>query len=184
LNGQHPKPPADFSNSAIDAASRAVVSEGQGNWCRVEEVIELAYRLRVTKLGLVFCYGFRAEARILKRVLEANGFTICSTCCKTGSVPKERLGIEDSQKVHPGGVEMICNPIGQAELLNRESVHLALLLGQCVGHDSATMAHVNAPVLCVISKDRSLGHNTVAALYGLEAKEASIRVLSSGIHEA
>jgi uncharacterized metal-binding protein len=70
--------------------------------------------------------------------------------------------------VRPGGAEMICNPIAQAELLNREKVHLVLLLGQCVGHDSATMAHTEAPTVCVATKDRTLGQNTAAALYAFE----------------
>lgn len=159
-----------FDNATLDIVSRAVTQEGQGKWSRVEEVIELAHRLGALRLGIVFCSGFRREARILKRVLDANGFTVSSTCCKTGSVPKEELGISESQKVRPGGPEMICNPIAQAELLNREQVHLALLLGQCVGHDSATMAHLEAPAVCVVAKDRALGHNPVAALYALESQ--------------
>lgn len=167
LRDNHPGSLGSFSNSAIDAASRAILGEGQGNWCRIEETIEFAHRLGAFKLGIAFCSGFRAEARVLKRVLEANGFAVSSTCCKTGSIPKERLGIKDSQKVRPGDVEMICNPIGQAELLNRENIHLALLLGQCVGHDSATMAHITAPAVCVVTKDRALAHNTAAALYAL-----------------
>jgi uncharacterized metal-binding protein len=183
LHDNHPPSLEVFSNAAIDAASRAVVQEGQGNWCRVEEVIELAHRLGAMQLGIVFCSGFRAEARVLKRVLEANGFGVSSTCCKTGSVSKERLGIKDSQKVRPGNAEMICNPIGQAELLNRENVHLVLLLGQCVGHDSATMAHINAPAVCVVTKDRALGHNTAAALYTFESTDARTGYDFSGIDE-
>ena len=70
---------------------------------------------------------------IVTFMLDANGFAVSSTCCKTGSVSKERLGVKDSQKVRPGTVEMICNPIVQAELLNRDNVDLVLLLGQCVG---------------------------------------------------
>jgi len=156
------------SNSELDAASRQVVREGRGSWCRVEEVIEFAHRLGAAKLGVVFCSGFRSEARALKRVLVANGFSVSSICCKAGSVPKEEFGIADVQKVRPGGPEMMCNPIGQAELVNREKVHLVLLLGQCVGHDSATMAHVDAPVVCLVTKDRALAHNTAAALYAFE----------------
>jgi uncharacterized metal-binding protein len=159
-----------FDNATLDVVSRAVTKEGQGKWSCVEEVVELAHRLGAVRLGIVFCSGFRTEARILKRVLDANGFNVSSTCCKTGSVPKEELGIADSQKVRPGNSEMICNPIAQAELLNRENVHLVLLLGQCVGHDSATMAHVEAPAVCVIAKDRALAHNPAAALYALESQ--------------
>jgi len=62
--------------------------------------------------------------------------------------------------------------ITQYELLDREGVELVLLLGQCVGHDSATMARLHAPVVCVVAKDRVLAHNTVAALYELEGESA------------
>jgi len=33
-------------------------------------------------------------------------------------------------------METMCNPITQAEVLNKEGVDLAILLGLCVGHDS------------------------------------------------
>jgi uncharacterized metal-binding protein len=64
---------------------------------------------------------------------------------------------------------MICNPLAQAELLNRERIELALVLGQCVGHDSATIGRLDVPAVSVVVKDRVLAHNTVAALYRLEA---------------
>jgi uncharacterized metal-binding protein len=160
-------PLQSFDTATLDALSRAITDEGRGNWCRVEEAIELAYRLGARRLGIVFCSGFANEARILKRVMRAHGFHVSSSCCKTGSVPKEELGILDSEKIRPGGPEMICNPLAQAELLNREKVHLVLLLGQCVGHDSATMAQLDAPAVCIVAKDRVLAHNTVGALYAL-----------------
>ena len=47
-------------------------------------------------------------------------------------------------------------------------MQLVFILGQCVGHDSATMAKLEAPAICIVAKDRVLGHNTVAALYALE----------------
>jgi len=134
------------------------------DWCRIEQIMEFANRLGALHLGLVFCVGFRGEASMLTDVLEANGFTVSSACCKTGGVPKEALGIEESQKLHPHRPEMMCNSLAQAELLNRENVQLVLLLGQCVGHDSATLSLLRAPAICVVAKDRVLGHNTVAAL--------------------
>jgi uncharacterized metal-binding protein len=148
--------------------SDELLPDKNGAWNRVQETIEFASRLGVKHIGLSFCVGFRNEARILTRILEANGFRVSSVCCKSGAVPKERLGIEDSQKVRPGQPEMICNPLAQAELLNREAVELALVLGQCVGHDSATIGHLQAPAVCLVVKDRVLAHNTVAALYRLE----------------
>lgn len=61
---------------------------------------------------------------------------------------------------------MLCNPLAQAELLEREAVELVLLLGQCVGHDAATLSRLRTPAVFVAAKDRLLAHNTVAALDG------------------
>lgn len=148
----------------LAALADEIHQESGDEWCRIEEAVEYAHRLGAMRLGVTFCVGLRDEANRLVRVLEANGFEVASACCKVGAVPKETLGIEDGQKVNPGQPEMICNPIAQAELLNREGVQLTLLLGQCVGHDSATMAHLASPAACIVVKDRVLAHNSVAAL--------------------
>ena len=126
--------------------------------------MEFARQLGAARLGITFCVGLRQEAKTLSDILRANRFEVSSACCKTGAIPKESLGITDSEKVRPGQAEMICNSLAQAELMNRAEVQLVLQLGQCVGHDSHTMEHLEAPVVCVVAKDRVLGHNTVAAL--------------------
>jgi len=131
---------------------------------RLAEAMDLAHGLGAQHIGLSFCVGFRDEATTLARTLETNGFQVSSVCCKTGAVPKEEVGIPDSEKVRPGTVEMVCNPVAQAELLNREGVQLTMSLGQCVGHDAATLQHLQAPAFCLVAKDRVLAHNTVAAL--------------------
>jgi uncharacterized metal-binding protein len=130
--------------------------------CRVEEIMDFARRAGVNHLGLVYCSGFREEARHLSAILGTNGFRLSSVCCKSGALPKERLGIEDADKVHPGQA----NPVAQAVLLEREGPDLMLLMGQCVGHDAATVAHLSTPAVFVVAKDRVLAHNTAAALYG------------------
>ena len=81
-------------------------------------------------------------------------------------MPKESVGLRDAQKVRPGRREMICNSYAQAELLNRAGTHINILLGQCVGHDSVTVAFLKAPVISLVAKDRVLAHNTIAGLAG------------------
>ncbi len=160
-----------WSDELIDRAAREVRDEGRRRDtppCRIEEIMDFARRTGVTHVGLVYCVGFRHEARDLAAVLGTNGFRISSSCCKTGAVPKEAIGITDADKVHPGRPEMTCNPVAQAELLEGSEVELVLLLGQCAGHDSATMARLRTPAVCVAAKDRVLAHNTVAALYQRE----------------
>jgi uncharacterized metal-binding protein len=70
----------------------------------------------------------------------------------------------DDQKIRPGGHESMCNPIAQAELLNRAGCELNVVLGLCVGHDSLFFRHSTGLATTLVAKDRVLGHNPVAAL--------------------
>ena len=156
---------ADPAISKLARASALVEAEGYCRWTRVEEVMEFARRLGVSRLGVAFCVGLKEEARLLNRVLVANGFEVVSVACKTGSIPKEEIGIADEEKVRPGTYEATCNPIGQARVLNEAETGLNLIVGLCVGHDSLFIKHSQAPVTCLIAKDRVLAHNPVGALY-------------------
>jgi uncharacterized metal-binding protein len=159
------RPPFEgIDRDRLERVSGEVEKGGGGPRSRTAEAMALAHGLGVTHIGVTFCSGFREEARLLSRILDTNGFRVSSVCCKTGAVPKSSVGIQDSQQVRPGRPEMICNPLAQAELLNREGVEFALVLGQCVGHDAATLRHLRAPAACLVAKDRVLAHNTVAAL--------------------
>jgi len=93
------------------------------------------------------------------------GETFLATFGKSGSIPKERLGLKDSEKVKPGRYEVICNPIAQAMLLNKENTDLNIILGLCVGHDTLFIMYSKAPVTCLAVKDRVLAHNPLGAIY-------------------
>ena len=86
-------------------------------------------------------------------------------CCKVGSISKELLGMDDSEKVRPGNYESLCNPVAQALLLEKAGTQLNVVIGLCVGHDSIFFMNSKAPATVLVAKDRVLGHNPVAALY-------------------
>jgi uncharacterized metal-binding protein len=90
---------------------------------------------------------------------------VYTACCKVGSIPKERVGLQDSEKIRPGQFEALCSPVGQAALLAKAGTHLNVLVGLCVGHDSLFFMHSEAPVTVLVAKDRVLGHNPAACLY-------------------
>jgi uncharacterized metal-binding protein len=154
-----------WDDETLEGAASETRASGTERRSRLEEIMDFARRLGASHLGIVFCVGLRGEARELNEVLQSGGFRVSSVCCKAGAVPKEQLGIRDGEKVRPGLPEMICNPLAQSELLNREAVDLVLLVGQCVGHDSATIQSLDAPAVVFVTKDRVLAHNSVAALY-------------------
>ncbi|MEF9973420.1 MAG: DUF1847 domain-containing protein, partial [Clostridia bacterium] len=78
---------------------------------------------------------------------------------------KSRLGLTDDEKICGGGHESMCNPIGQALVLNQEKTEFNILLGLCVGHDSLFLKHADALCTVLAVKDRLLGHNPLAAVY-------------------
>lgn len=152
-----------FLADAARHASR-IEAEGYCQWCRVEEVCEFAKRMGFRKIGIAFCYGLFDLANTLGRILESHGFTVASACCKAGGIPKEEIGLKDSEKLRPGTVEAMCNPITQAELLNRAKTDFNVVVGLCVGHDSLFFRHSEALVTTLVAKDRALAHNPAAAL--------------------
>ena len=148
--------------------SALVESEGYCKQTRVEEIINFANKCGYKKLGLAFCVGLSKEAKIFASILRNHGFEVESLACKNGSVLKEFIGISNEEQVRPCTYEPMCNPIGQAKLLNQSGTQLNILLGLCVGHDSLFLKYSEAPVTVFAVKDRVLGHNPLAAIYMAE----------------
>ena len=143
----------------------AIEAMGYCQWPRLREMMEFARRMGYTKLGLAFCAGLHKEAAVVDRIFRKNGFEVVSVICKTGSIPKDKAGVPQEFRVRPGAYEVMCNPIAQAELLNREGTQFNVCLGLCVGHDSLFYKYSKALVTTLVAKDRVTGNNPVAAIY-------------------
>ena len=146
-----------------------------GKLTRVEETLAFARRIGAQRIGIATCVGLIEEARLFATILRRGGFTPLTVCCKVGGTDKTEIGLPDELKIAPGGYEACCNPILQAQTLNAKATDLNVIIGLCVGHDALFCKHSDAPVTTLITKDRVLGHNPVAALY--TAKSYSRRVM-------
>ena len=156
---------ADMATSALALAAAQTEAAGYCKETRLQEVMGFARRMDVNRLGIAHCVGLIHEARLVQEILEANHFEVLSVCCKVGSIPKEEIGLSDAEKIRPGQYEALCNPIGQAMLLNETGTGLNIALGLCVGHDSLFFQYSQAPVTVLVAKDRVTGHNPIAAIY-------------------
>lgn len=156
--------------------SARVEAAGYGVWPRIRETMEFSRMAGFKKLGLAFCVGLRREALEVTKIFEDNDFTVASVMCKTGSRPKEELGIREEEKVRPGGFEAMCNPVVQALLLNKEQTDLNVLLGLCVGHDTLFIKYSKSPVTVLAVKDRATGHNPLAAVYATHYFQKKIKI--------
>lgn len=148
----------------IARVSAIVESEGYCKWSRVEEICAFAKKMGFKKIGIATCISFVDLAHTLSGILESHGFEVASTACKNGGIPKEDIGLRDEEKVRPGGHESMCNPISQAELLNRAGCELNIVLGLCVGHDSLFFRYSQGLATTLVAKDRVLAHNPIGAL--------------------
>jgi uncharacterized metal-binding protein len=143
----------------LGVMSRVLDPEKQAekwSWTRVDEIIEYARVRKMTRLGIATCYSLMSESRALSDILEANGFEVVSVSCLGGETSPPDIGV-------PGTVT--CNSILQAEVLNREGTDLNIMMGLCIGHDILFLRYAKAETTPLVVKDRSLGHNPVAALY-------------------
>ncbi len=133
---------------------------------RVEELIMYAKEMGYKKVGVAFCIGLEEEAEVLCRILSQH-FAVSSVCCKVCGIDKSYFKLERLHKDKGGEpeVEAMCNPIGQAMVLNKEKTDLNVILGLCIGHDILFIEYSEAPVTTLAVKDRVLAHNPLGALY-------------------
>ena len=131
-------------------ARAAAIVEGRyyGMLTRVEEIMEFALQMGYHHIGVGFCGGLMAEAKVFVDILRANH-------CERAD-------------------ERMCNPAGQAEKLDAAGCELNVLVGLCVGHDSLFIKHSKAPVTVLAAKDRVLGHNPIAAIYTADSYRKSL----------
>ena len=129
---------------------------------RLEETIVFAKKMQFKKIGIATCVGLLNETRILTKILIEHGFEVFVSGCKVGEIPKVDVGIDE--RCSTVGVNM-CNPILQADLLRENETEFNIVMGLCVGHDSLFYKYSHTLTTTLVTKDRVLGHNPVAALY-------------------
>jgi uncharacterized metal-binding protein len=129
--------------------------------CRLEEIIELGKKMNYSHLGIAFCVGLSSETEVLAQILEGH-FKVSSVCCAVCGIYKDAFSLP---QLNEQSKETMCNPIGQAEVLNRQKTDLNLIVGLCIGHDIQFTNFSQAPVSTFIVKDRVLAHNPIGAIY-------------------
>ena len=157
----------DNENRRVSVISAQIENEFYLRYTRVEETVEFARRMGYKKIGIATCVGLIEESRILARILRKNGFEVYGAVCKIGSFLKTDVGVSEDDITRTG--EVMCNPIMQAEVLNRAKTDFNVVMGLCVGHDSLFYKYSDALVTTLVAKDRVLAHNPVGALYQSKA---------------
>ena len=152
------------NNKEISRISAEIEEEFYCKYTWVEEIIEFAKRLKMNKIGLAACVGLMEESRTFAEILAKHDFDVYSVACKVGAMKKTEIaGVGEEKTTVTGNV--MCNPILQAKILNKEKTDLNVIIGLYVGHDSLFYKYSDALCTTLVTKDKVLAHNPVGALY-------------------
>ncbi len=97
-----------------------IEADGYMKQTRLEELIRFCKEMNFKKIGIAFCIGMENETEILHKLLEKN-FDVFSVCCKVCGIDKENFKLD---KIKKNRFEAMCDPIGQAMILNRYETDL------------------------------------------------------------
>jgi uncharacterized metal-binding protein/predicted Fe-Mo cluster-binding NifX family protein len=154
----------DTERRMIDAAVD-IACERDRTLCRLSELIYFCLDMQYQRIGLAFCVDLWEPAEILTGVLR-RFFDVLPVCCKTGGagVVHPEMGA-DSVRDPIAGDSISCNPLAQADVLNRAGTDLNVVVGLCMGADCVFTRASRAPVTTLFVKDRSLANNPIGAVY-------------------
>jgi uncharacterized metal-binding protein len=147
--------------ATLHQAATEIEARYYGKETRLGEIVLLAKELGYQRIGLAFCIGLSEEAKIIENILSKH-FEVVSVCCKVSGIDKKDFGL---QRISSQNAEVMCNPAGQAQLLNKAKTQLNIICGLCVGHDAIFAKLSGAPVTTLIAKDRVLAHSPASAIY-------------------
>ncbi len=139
---------------------------------RIEEALDFAQQMDFARIGFAACTAFSSELEIIKTLFENAGLEVFTAGCAIGRVTAEARDLPELGKYLNSG----CNPLAQAEILNKTDTQLNFTLGLCMGHDILFTQHSKAPVSTLIVKDRLLGNNPASALYGYHARRSLFKL--------
>jgi uncharacterized metal-binding protein len=150
-------------NLRIHIAAAKVIEKGNELWPRAQETIEFAKELGVRKIGFAVCVGLIREGRELVRYFQRAGFgDMVAVGCMIGGLKSTETGVPEEYSIR---YVVTCNPIAQAEILNRERTELNIMVGLCTGHDTLFLRYSKAPVTVFAVKDRAACNNPTAVLF-------------------
>ncbi len=166
----------DWSRHMMDAALD-VAMEQERSLCRLSEVIYFCLGMKYTTVGVAFCSDLEEPARIAASVLK-RFFNVVGVCCKVGPNGSASTLSDDAIPYMEGEGRRQCNPLAQAQLLNRAQCDLVILIGLCVGADCILTKACKAPVTALFVKDKVLANNPIGAIYSKRYLKESLRALS------
>ncbi len=144
-------------NRIMDLANNLAKDDSGEFRSRAEEIVTLVDQMSFKTIGIAFCISMSRQVKQFIKMFSEKNIKIVSVCCKAGGIGIDEIGIN----AKPSKFIASCNPITQAEIMNKENTELNIIVGLCVGHDIIFNKYSNAFVTTLVAKDRKHSHNPV-----------------------
>jgi len=146
------------NSSKIYSNADSLVAKGRaGELSRLDEIVEFCTIQDYKKIAIAYCFSMENLAQETREVLTEAGLRVTSYRCTLG-------GVRENEVDESLGNSVNCNPIGQAEQINKEKNDFVIEMGLCLGHDVLFHQHLTVPFTVFIVKDRVYNHNPARAL--------------------
>ncbi len=146
-------------NQPLVQSAAALVDNGRaGTLGRIDELIEFSREMNYQKVGLAYCYAIEKEATRLSDYFARANINLIPISCTVTSLPQDE--INQKSDIH----NVSCNPIAQAEQINRENVDITITMGLCLGHDILFNRTIKGDITTLVVKDRLYNHQPLKAL--------------------
>ena len=142
----------------VQIAAKLVDNGRAGTLSRLEEIVEFCNLNNFNKIGLAYCYGMEKEATDISDYIKFSGLNVVPVSCTVGGYQENDFNQDTKSE------SVACNPIGQAEQLNKENVQLTLAMGLCLGHDILFQKHIQSDCTTLVVKDRVHQHKPLEHL--------------------
>jgi uncharacterized metal-binding protein len=160
----------------IYTAACVVGKKNDGYRPRIEEALDFTREMKFSRVGFAACVAFGKELEVIRRLFEQAGIEVFSAGCQIGRSSATDRGLPHLEAYPDNST---CNPIAQAEILNKAETQLNFIIGLCMGHDILFTRYSRAPVSTLIVKDRLMGNNPAAAIYGWHARRSLFKLSRS-----
>jgi len=147
----------DHLRGALQAADDLVSGGKAGTVSRLDEIVAYARNAHIENIAIAYCFAMEREAKKVKSYLQDHGLRVVSFRCSINGIPEKILLGNDKNAVN-------CNPVGQAEAINRSNAELVIEMGLCLGHDILFHKYLKKPFTVFMVKDRVHKHIPQKAL--------------------
>jgi uncharacterized metal-binding protein/rhodanese-related sulfurtransferase len=166
------------NHDIVKAASSLVDGGRAGTLTRLEEITEYCRERGYGKIGVAYCYALEKEAASLQKYLSEKGFTPVMFSCTVDGLSESDIDPEKKEN------SVSCNPIGQADAINRSGAQFTVLVGLCLGHDILLQKNLKTDFTVFAVKDRVTGHRPLLGLPDIKAPEDEfLQNMPGGFHQ-